>query len=161
MPKRITYRHDWPDEIPFGSHAGAAADFGQAPHRLLYRQTSRRKNAGCDQSAVRQPCHPPKYVERNVIRNGKIVYPEGSCRTAGDQHHDSGCGKEQRPHCLCAVCSQWLCLLYQRQPSGVCGQEHAQSKARGEENDLPQCAEGPSARLMPNYLRPPFHSFLH
>ena len=31
----------------------------------------------------------------------------------------------------------------------------------GEENDLPQCAEGPSARLMPNYLRPPFHSFLH
>ena len=38
---------------------------------------------------------------------------------------------------------------------------YAQSKAYGEENDLPQCAEGPSARLMPNYLRPPFHSFLH
>lgn len=35
------------------------------------------------------------------------------------------------------------------------------AKAYGEENDLPQCAEGPSARLMPNYLRPPFHSFLH
>ena len=119
------------------------------------------KNAGCDQSAVRQPCHPPKYVERNVIRNGKIVYPEGSCRTAGNQHHNSGCGKEQRSHRLCAVCSQWLRFLYQRQSPGIRCQMYAQSKAYGEENDLPQCAEGPSARLMPNYLRPPFHSFLH
>ena len=76
------------------------------------------------------------------MQDGKIVYPEGSCRTAGDQHHDSGCGKEQRPHRLCAVCSQWLRFLYQRQPSGICGQVYAQSKARGEENDLPQCAKG-------------------
>lgn len=155
------HRHNRQNEISLGGHAGAAAHPGQAPHRLLYRKTSRRKNAGCNQSAVRQPCHPPEYSERNVNRNGKIVYPEGSRRTAGNQHHNSGCGKEQRSHRLCAVCSQWLRFLYQRQSPGIRCQMYAQSKAYGEENDLPQCAEGPSARLMPNYLRPPFHSFLH
>lgn len=116
--------------------------FGKEDGVVAYRQTSRRKNAGCDQSAVRQPCHPPEYSERNVNRNGKIVYPEGSRRTAGNQHHNSGCGKEQRSHRLCAVCSQWLRFLYQRQSPGIRCQMYAQSKAYGEENDLPQCAEG-------------------
>ena len=33
-------------------------------------------------------------------------------------------------------------FFYQRQSPGICCQMYAQSKAYGEENDLPQCAKG-------------------
>lgn len=100
------------------------------------------KNAGCDQSAVRQPCHPPEYSERNVNRNGKIVYPEGSSRAFRHQYYDLGCRKKQWTDLLCAVCTKRLRFLYQCRLTGVCRQVYTQGKAHGKEKHLPKCAEG-------------------